>query len=151
MMYGAAYNILKDPYEAEDTVHNAFLRLLDHLDKIDPEDKSRTKRFILIITENAAIDIYRKRKHTHLISSEDLIGCTIDSQENTADRKLDLEAAIDHLPIQYRNVLLLKYSHGYSNEEIGNILHISPSNVRQRLSRARNKLGQLLDREGIAK
>lgn len=86
-MYGAACNILKDPYEAEDTMHNAFLRILDHLDKINLEDKSRTKQFILIITENAATDIYRKRKHAHLISSEELTSYVTDFRENTVDGK----------------------------------------------------------------
>lgn len=41
-MYFAAYRILQNVHTAEDAVHQAFLRVIDHLDKID--EKTVTKR-----------------------------------------------------------------------------------------------------------
>jgi len=47
---------------------------------------------------------------------------------------------LDSLPETYRDVLTLRYLGGMKSEEIARFLGTSPSNVRQRLSRARSKL-----------
>lgn len=61
-MYYAAYHILKNEHTAEDIVHQAFLRVIDHLDKIDENNCHKTKAFLVVITEHLAIDYYRKTK-----------------------------------------------------------------------------------------
>ena len=61
-MYYTANNILKDNYLAEDAVHNAFLRIIDNLEKIDDVNSHNTKGLIVIIVKNVSIDIYRKNK-----------------------------------------------------------------------------------------
>jgi len=62
----------------------------------------------------------------------------------------EIEEAILKLPINYSIVLRLKYSQGYTNKEISEILRISEENVRQRLVRGRNKLTESLS-EGSEK
>jgi RNA polymerase sigma-70 factor (ECF subfamily) len=56
----------------------------------------------------------------------------------------DVETAILKLPINYSTVLRLKFSQGYSNKEISEILRISEDNVRQRISRGRKRLVEIL-------
>ena len=51
-----------------------------------------------------------------------------------------LHEALDSLPEMYRQVLTLYYIGGMSGKEIAQFLGTSPSNIRQRLSRARAKL-----------
>lgn len=60
----------------------------------------------------------------------------------------DIEEAILKLPINYSTVLILKYSQGYSNKEISQILNISEENVRQRISRSRKRLTEILNEGG---
>lgn len=60
----------------------------------------------------------------------------------------DVEESILKLPINYWAVLRLKYSQGYTNEEISKILKISEGNVRQRISRGKKKLAEILAKEG---
>ena len=55
------------------------------------------------------------------------------------------------LPENYWNVLLLKYSHGYDDREIAQMLDITEENVRQRISRAKKRLSELLEKEGEIK
>jgi len=62
LMFYTANNILKDVDLAEDAVHQAFLRIINHLDKIDEINCRKTKGFIVTIIEHVSIDIYRKRK-----------------------------------------------------------------------------------------
>ena len=45
-------------------------------------------------------------------------------------------------------MLRLKFSQGYTNEEISKILKISEGNVRQRISRGKKKLAEILAKEG---
>ena len=52
------------------------------------------------------------------------------------------------LPNRYRDVLLLRYSHGYTVEEISDILSMKPENVKKTIQRARKKLGEILEAEG---
>lgn len=146
-MHCAAFRILQDAHEAEDAVHQAFLKIIGHLEKINENDCHKTKAFLVIVVENAAIDIYRRRKRESAVSFEEmepvLAGNEDGGQSNAIIR------AICRLPAAYSTVLRLKYSHGYENEEIAAILNISEENVRQRLSRGKKKLAQLLEEEGI--
>ena len=71
-MFYVANRILKDEYLSEDVVHQAFLRIIDNLSKIDKIDCHKTKGFIVVIVENIAIDFYRKRKRENSISFDEV-------------------------------------------------------------------------------
>lgn len=144
-MYYTAFQILQQQYDAEDAVHNAFLKIIHHLDKIDLEDSRKTRSFLVIIAENTAIDLYRKRKKSNLISYDELSECMICSNTFDAEEGIMFHSAFFKLPIQYATILRLKYSHGYNDAEIAKILNISEANVRKRMSRAKNKLRCLLE------
>ena len=61
------------------------------------------------------------------------------------NRELELlEEAILKLPLEYQQVILLKYSQEYSSKEIAAILDYSVSKVDQLLSRGRRQLRNLL-------
>lgn len=62
LMKYIAFGILKDDGLSEDAVHNAFLKLTGHLDKIEKIYSDRTKSFIVKVIENVSKDMYRKRK-----------------------------------------------------------------------------------------
>ena len=148
-MFYVANRILKDEYLSEDAVHQAFfLRIIDNLSKIDKIDCHKTKGFIVVIVENIAIDFYRKRKRENSISF-DKVEIYIEDVKNSDIFILnDIEEAILKLPINYSTVLRLKYSQGYTNEEISEILKISEENVRQRISRGKKRLIEILAEGG---
>ena len=146
-MYCAAFRILKDPHDAEDAVHQAFLRLVDHLEKINENDCHKTRGFLVTIVENAAIDIYRQRKRKSGIPFDEV--CAEVSPREDVPESAAFARAFARLPVAYSTVLRLKYSHGYENGEIATLLKLSEENVRQRLSRGKKKLARLLEEEGI--
>ena len=57
-----AIKILGDEQLAEDAVHNAFLKILNHLNKFQNIDCQETRNLIVIIIRSVSIDMYRKRK-----------------------------------------------------------------------------------------
>lgn len=62
-----------------------------------------------------------------------------------------LEAALDELPLAYREVLLLVGVEGFKPMDAAAIIGIAPEALRQRLSRARAMLAQLMDIPSPAK
>lgn len=149
IMFYVANKILKDEYLAEDAVHLAFIRIAKNIDKINFEIKHETKKFVTVVTENVSIDIYRKTKKEKIIHMENI-------DENIEDKDTDDDAfsdeilqAIDKLNPNYKAVMSLKYSQGYKDKEIAQILGISEENVRKRLSRGRVKLKDILTTKAV--
>lgn len=62
LMLYIAHDILHDPHDAEDAVHEAFLRLAEMIEKIHEIDCPETRSLIVMITKSKAIDLYRKKK-----------------------------------------------------------------------------------------
>lgn len=145
MMYYVAFRILKDTHSAEDAVHQAFLRVINHLDKINIKDCHKTKAFLVVIVENISIDIYRKRRRENTIPFDEI---TIyeDKSNNISnfEQTYYISDTIKKLPIIYSSVLRLKFAQGYTDVEISNILNISEDNVRKRISRGKKMLEKLL-------
>ena len=144
-MYYIAYDILKNRAAAEDAVHHAFLRVIDNLEKINETDCHKTRGYLVIITKHTAIDMYRKQRREHALSFEELEYSVADTVGT--DRTNEIWQAIDRLPANYSMVLKLVYSHGYTNAETAQMLGITEENVRQRISRARKKLAEILEED----
>lgn len=143
-MFYAANRILKNVYTSEDAVHQAFIRIINHLDKINENDCHKTRAFLVVITEHIAIDIYRKQKKESTHSYDELEIYVSDTGVESYEESDDLAVAIAKLPVNYATVLCLKFSQGYSDSEISSILNITEENVRKRISRAKKKLEELL-------
>lgn len=146
-MFWIANRILKNYHSAEDAVHQAFLRIIDCLNKIDEKNYNKTRAFLIAITENIAIDIYRKQKREDVIFLDGMEAYISDSIFLEDEGVYNLFLAIESLPLNYSSVLRLKFSQGYNDSEIAEILGITEENVRQRISRAKKKLKQLLQKE----
>jgi len=67
LMFYVANRILKDQYLAEDAVHQAFIKIIENLDKIEDVHCHKTKSYIVIIVRNNAINMYNRRKRNTTI------------------------------------------------------------------------------------
>lgn len=61
-MFHIALKILKNSQDAEDAVHEAFIKLTKNMDKIGDVETLKTERYLYTIVKNTAIDIYRQKK-----------------------------------------------------------------------------------------
>lgn len=143
-MYYVANKILKDSYMAEDVVHQAFLRIVGRLDKIDETNIPRTRSFLTIIAEHIAIDIYRKRKRENWQSFDEVDEYVTVEQDFSLDVNKIVNAIL-RLPPKYSIALRLRYVQGYTVEEIADILEISTDNAYQRISRGKRKLNKMIE------
>lgn len=149
-MFYTASKILGDTRDSEDTVHDAFLKIIEIIDDITDVECPQTKSLIVTITENKAIDLYRKRRKRKITPfEEEYLGVPDRSELDSIEDGEALARAVASLPGKYREVLFLKYSHGYSVDEIALILSMSKENVKKTIQRARKKLEQLLESEEV--
>ena len=139
LMMKVAHDVLKDNFLAEDAVHEAFIKIAHNMQNIHDVESVETKRYLIIVAKNAAIDIYRSRKKM----KEKMI---IDELGEDAGPITYLKTDIDNeildilknLPVKYRDVFLLKYSNHMSNADI--------SKVRQRIARGKLIINEEIER-----
>jgi len=153
MVY-AANRILHDQMLAEDAAHDAFLRIIDHLDKISDPKCHKTRAFVVLIVRNIALDYCRQKKHLAEEGCEEFESIFADPDPNPEEilEKSESDEAFQKLvsrlrPI-YAEVLTLRYSFEYTDSEIAHLLGITCGTVRTRLKRARNQLRLEIEDEG---
>ena len=74
LMFYTANSVLGDTRDSEDIVHDAFLKIIEIIDEIDDPKSPQTRYLIVTITENKAIDLYRKRKAKTVVLCYTLLG-----------------------------------------------------------------------------
>jgi RNA polymerase sigma-70 factor (ECF subfamily) len=149
LMLYIANRILGDTRDSEDIVHQAFLKIIGVLEKIEEPKCHKTRSLCVTIVERAAIDLYRRRQREKTVSlDEEFVNIPDTAQIDAAAGCADLAAAIDSLPTRYREVLLLRYDNGFSNREIAGLLSMSEVNVRKTIQRAKERLGRMLEEGG---
>lgn len=147
IMFYVSYSILHDIPTAEDAVQQAFLRVMDHLEKISDTDCPQTKNFMVIIVKNIALNLYNARRKKGTVSFDEVEGWLLASPRDEIRDYEDaqqLEDLMSRLPESYRDALMLRYDNGYSAAEIAALLQISEENVKKRLQRARARLSDLI-------
>lgn len=143
-MYNTAYRILKDEFEAEDMMQEAFLTAFTKLDSFKGEVAfgAWLKR---IVINKSLTQLKRNNKYNEVkmevIPNYNIEEETLDYSALKATKVLD---AVNNLKDNYRMVLTLNLIEGYDYEEISEILGYTNENVRTTISRAKKKLKQVL-------
>lgn len=148
LLYQVAFDILQDRYLAEDAVSETFWKAAKHYSKVTEPVSGKTRRFLVIICERTAIDLYRKRKKQQVLSLDELEYEQSDGSVTILpEEEGTLAAAMARLPKTYREIILLRYSFGYSVKEMAKLLGFSEAKVYKCITRAKKKLEILLETE----
>lgn len=149
LMYYVAFNLLGNEPDAEDVVHAAFLKIAENLQNLSEAICPKTKSYVVIVTENKAIDMLRQRNRHEIQSLDEL------PKHISSDIHLELsgESALAKcilaLPPRYKEIILLKYYHGYNLHEIAKMLDITLVNAIKIDQRAKKKLKECCKKEGL--
>jgi RNA polymerase sigma factor, sigma-70 family len=147
-----ANGILKDAQLAEDVVQEVMLSITKHIDKIETVESGRTKKFIMTITRNKAIDLIRKKSNVRHEEWEESVSMNVPKgpdlleQYITKDNYNHIVECIGALNEIYKIVFEYKYLHQLSDGEIAELLQVSKKVVNVRIYRARKQLQELLER-----
>jgi RNA polymerase sigma factor (sigma-70 family) len=148
-MYNSAYRILKDSFEAEDVMQEAFLTAFTklHMYKGEVAFGAWLKRIVInkSLTQLKKNNRYEEVK-MEVIPNEELQDEAINYSGLHPKTVLN---TLQSLKDNYRVVLTLNLIEGFDYEEIAQILNYTNENVRTTVSRAKKKLKQVLLAENI--
>ncbi|MGA2619371.1 MAG: sigma-70 family RNA polymerase sigma factor [Thermoguttaceae bacterium] len=160
-LYGYLRNYLGDAEMAEDVFQQTFLQIHLKCDQFEPERKLRP--WLYAVATNQAID-YQRRQVRHRMASLDrrmggkpgdeatgplaeVFGsCEPGPVEESefSEQRETIRRAVDDLPEQTKQVVLLVYFQGLKYREAADILAIPVGTVKSRLHTAIQKLGHTL-------
>ena len=158
MVYNLALRYLGSREDAEDTAQEVFVKAWMSLSSFRGE--SRLGAWLCRITVNACTDALRRRRgETVSLSAEDAEG--EEREIELPDERFDpavlaerkelresVGKALERLPENFREVLLLRELGGRNYEEIADILCLDLGTVKSRIFRARKKLCAILTESG---
>lgn len=143
-MYNTSYRILKNEFEAEDIMQEAFLTAFTKLHTFKGEVTfgAWLKKIVInkSLTQLKKNNKYQEVK-LEVVSSPEIEEENIDYSGLSVQHVLE---QINNLKDNYRLVLTLHLIEGYDYEEIADILNYTNENVRTTVSRAKKKLKQVI-------
>jgi RNA polymerase sigma-70 factor (ECF subfamily) len=148
----AAHNLakwlLRNEEDAQDVVQEAYLRAFKSFGGFHG---SNGRAWLLTIVRNTSYTLLKKNRavdltttfdeEIHTAGHESVSPATI--LEHSENTEL-IKEAMDALPAEFREILVLRHLEGLSYKEIADIAQIPPGTVMSRLSRARAELKEYL-------
>lgn len=160
MVYNLAYRMCSNYHDSEDITQEAFVKSFQSLSHYNPAFRFST--WLYQITMNIIRDRLKK-KNIETISFDNsfsdkrtmddgLISGQENDPENQLNRQEDkkrIQQAIMSLPVQYREIIVLRHLQELSYHEMASILKVSTDTVKVRLYRARENLKKNLQIKDI--
>lgn len=159
-----AISLCRNSFDADDLVSETILRAFESFNRV--RDEGKIKQWLFRILKNVFINYCRKQKNTLLIESvlesesnpdgEDFslfesIAKSNFVEDGNPEKKFisiltsdQIDKAINELPVDFREALILCDVEDFSYAEISDILKVPIGTVRSRIARARNILQKKL-------
>lgn len=141
-LFAFADRMLGDPHAAADAVQEAFLRVLRYGDSYAGRSSFRT--WMLRVARNACLDLLHTRRRQREALAEIDPPSPAPPPKSPDPRLAELREALDALPENRREVLILRRFHDLPYAEIGELCGISEGAARVRAHRALKQLRHAL-------
>lgn len=140
--------LLHNEQDAQDVVQEAYLRAFRSFGNFRG---SNGRAWLLTIVRNTSYSLLKKNRAADLTTTFDeeihAVGDEAASPaillEQSEDARL-IQAALDELPVEFREILVLRHLEDLSYKEIAEIARLAPGTVMSRLARARARLKECL-------
>ncbi len=141
-VYGYVCSIVRDEHEAEDVTQHIFAKMMTALARYEPRVVPFSA-WILRVAHNAAIDHMRARRP---VPCEEVRSRELEDDVSGRERFADLQLALDALPAEQRDVIMLRFLVGLSPREIAERLGRSEDAVHGLQHRGRRRLRREMQR-----
>jgi len=135
-VYGYVLSFVRDPHEAEDVTQHVFLKLMSVIHKYQARDVPFTS-WLLRVARNVALDHLRQRR---MVPCEEVYEATHAADDSGRERRWGLEQALESLPEEQRNVVILRHLVGLTPGEIAERMGRSEASIHGLHHRARKAL-----------
>lgn len=127
--YRLANSYCKNEQDALDIVQDSIQKAMQSYDQL--EEKEKLKSWFYKIVVHTSLDFLRKHKRVHVMEDEKLMS-VYDHYEDHYEN-IDLEKALDDLPTQYRQIIILRYFEDLKIDDIAFILEENANTIKTRL------------------
>lgn len=145
-MFNTAFRIVNDRFEAEDIMQESFLSAFTKLDSFsgDVTFGAWLKRIVI----NNSLTALKKNNRLETVSLERVVvkEATDEKQDYSILSTSEILSSVSKLKSNYKVAITLNLIEGYDYEEIAQIMDITYENSRTTVSRAKQKLRQLLSK-----
>lgn len=151
-MVSVAHSVLHNMSDAEDTTMSVFESIAKTPSKYICENFNEQSALLYMVVKNRAIDLFRRKSVESKHTVEGVDPVTIEDSEAeipvniviNRETKTAMRTAMQELDEDYRTPLVLKYYYHFSNQDIGEALHLNYNTVNGRLFRAKRLLQEKL-------
>lgn len=138
-LYKLAYIYVKNSHDAMDILQESILKAYSNISKL--KDDTLINPWMKRIVINTALDFIRKNSKESVVEDKELDK----GKENDENNHLIYE--VETLEPNLKTIIVLKYFHGYTINEIGDILELPVSTIKNRLHKALKLLRVMVKEE----
>jgi RNA polymerase sigma-70 factor (ECF subfamily) len=139
--FAVAYHVMQHREDAEDLVQDAFITVLEQIDRYDPARPFAPWFFRIVVNRGLNARKSRRVRQTEAVPEGTAsAGATPEILAERAEVYARLRAAVDALPERHRLIVRLVELEGFSTAEVAHMLDLAPSTVRWYLHEARHRL-----------
>ncbi|MDL2237382.1 RNA polymerase sigma factor [Christensenellaceae bacterium OttesenSCG-928-K19] len=139
-IYAFCCRRMGDISSGSDVCQEAFLKMVQNLPKY--RERGYFKSWLFTIASNCCNDAFRKKRPT--AGLDESIADDSPAFEQGTENAMLLKTALDKLPAEQREVVILRYYHDFSTNDVARVQHIPAATVKTRLYRGLKKLQKLL-------
>jgi len=150
-LYPYAMVLTRNPVEAEDLVQETYVRALKAMGSLRTD--SNVKGWLFTILRNIWLNQLRRRRtgpEMEMVVDERLADIAVETRKDphalyvSKTEHEQVREAIEQLPVEFREIILLREYEELSYQEIARLLGCPTGTVMSRLGRARSRLRILL-------
>ena len=143
-VYGFALSILRSREDAEDVMHDAYIKIYDSAASYVPAGKPLA--WILTIVRNLCYSKFRDSEKTEsLDDKEDFEPSDYSDDIKDATDRMVLDAALKVLSEEEREIVIMHALTGFKHREIAEMLDMPQGTVLSKYKRAIGKLRKIMD------
>ena len=148
MLYNVSLRIIKNEQDAQDMVHDAFIKAFQNISKL--ENDLNLGPWLKRIVVNCSLDFLRKQKKLGwLQESVELQEEENETYEDLSLKVEDVKNAINNLKDKYRIIIVLYLIEDYTHKEIAKQLGLNENTVRNQYIRGKRLLQEQLQRKVV--
>jgi len=157
MAYNIALKMLKNKEDAEDVSQEALIKVYKSIDRFNMQSSFKTWLYRIVV--NTCLDHVRKNKENPISinqpirSGYDEFYMDVEDNRPTPQEILETKLtqkmvmdAVNELDEDFKSIIILRDINDLSYEEISEILECNIGTVKSRISRGRQKLKEILEK-----
>ena len=139
-----AWSVSRNGSDADDLVQDTLIKTWSHRDKFEPGTNLRAWLFT-ILRNTYYTAVVRRRREVRDEDDQHAKSLTSAPTQEWGLTMRALQTALNQLPVEHREALILVGAAGLSYEEAAEICGCALGTIKSRVNRARNRLLKLMD------